>query len=535
MAYQSKSPEQYRVIFHQDAVDPVMCADVPKLTPDALLDYSVRQFEHLPIDAYASDANHASGVDYRSQVAPVKLSTPGHYRNAQDVRVIDGLRALFEAGTDPLEIYCEGAHAAGIDFIIRLRMNDLHDVVGISCNIDEHNHRPGDSTGEPVYYTNQWKLNNPEYLIGDPTDRTLPNTFSYWQRSAMNYALGKVRRLMFDMAKELVTGYDLDVLELDFIRFAFYFHRAEAYAQRHVLTELVRRIHELCRQEGERRGRPVRLSARVPDTIELGLRCGIDTRRWLSEGLLDMVVIGGGYANFTTPWHDVTNVARRAGIPAFACLNGAVSAAQSNLPKMRAAVHRAYAAGVTGVKLWNCFYHFPYHNPEKSKPTGLDFSRELADPETLLQRELTYAADTALDPDTLVGSAHYHHAWNGQLPMTIGKADDGIGQVVTFDIPEDSAGRQAEDKALLTLEVSNFWVHDDRLELYWNGRYLDEVDYELRRVYGVERYRITGRVACGSIRAGENYLELRLVHRDPRLDPFIGLWRAELTVPEIAG
>ena len=65
----------------------------------------------------------------------------------------------------------------------------------------------------------------------------------------MNYALGKVRQLVFDMAEELVTGYDLDVLELDFIRFAFYFPRAEAYAQRHVLTGLVRRIRELCREQ----------------------------------------------------------------------------------------------------------------------------------------------------------------------------------------------------------------------------------------------------------------------------------------------
>ena len=83
MGYKAKKPEQYRVIFHQDAVDPVWSADVPKITPDALLDYSIRQFAHLPIDAYASDANHASGVDYRSKAAPVKFTTPGHYRHRQ--------------------------------------------------------------------------------------------------------------------------------------------------------------------------------------------------------------------------------------------------------------------------------------------------------------------------------------------------------------------------------------------------------------------------------------------------------------------
>ena len=33
------------------------------------------------------------------------------------------------------------------------------------------------------------------------------------------------------------------------------------------------------------------------------------------------------------------------------------------------------------------------------------------------------------------------------------------------------------------------------------------------------------------MQAGENLLELGLVYRDPRLDPFISLFCAELTVP----
>jgi len=533
MSYQPKPPEHYKAIFQQDPSDLLMCAEMAEITPEALLDYSVRLLAHLPIDVYAPDANDASGPNYRSKVTPPKLSAPGHYRNQQDVRVIDRFRALFDAGTDPLEILCHGAHAAGIDYMIRLRMNDLHDVVGLAFNIAKHSHRPTDPIGEPIYYTNQWKLDHPECLIGDPADATPPNTFSYWQRSAMNYALAPVRHYIFAMAQELVTGYDLDILELDFIRFAFYFHRAEAYAQRHVLTELVRRIRKLCREEGGRRGRPVRLSARVPDTLELGLRCGIDTAGWLSEGLLDMVIIGGGYADFATPWRQITDVARQAGVPAFACLNKAVTAGVARVQHIRAAAHRAYAAGATGVKLWNCFYYFPYHNPKGTDPAGLEFVRELADPATLRRREMTFAADAILDPDTFVGSAHFHQAWNGQVPMTIGLAADGIGQSVTFDIPEHAAGRQPSDEASLTAEIGNFWPHDDRLELYWNSRRLDNVQCELLRLHGRERHRLTCAVPCGSIRAGENLLELRLVHRDPRLDPFISLWSAELTVPEI--
>ena len=37
--------------------------------------------------------------------------------------------------------------------------------------------------------------------------------------------------------------------------------------------------------------------------------------------LLDMVVIGGGYVPFSTPWKDIGDLAQKAGIPALACLN----------------------------------------------------------------------------------------------------------------------------------------------------------------------------------------------------------------------
>ena len=165
----------------------------------------------------------------------------------------------------------------------------------LTGNISKPNHNPEETIGEPYYYTPQWKFDHPQCLIGDLTDDTAPKSFQYWQRQAMNYALDQVRQYIYGMAEELVKGYDLDILELDFIRFAFYFRQAEAYAQRHVMTSFVRQIKKLCNDSGKQRGRPVRLSARVPDTIELGLRSGIDTAEWLSQGLLDMITIGGGY------------------------------------------------------------------------------------------------------------------------------------------------------------------------------------------------------------------------------------------------
>jgi len=49
--------------------------------------------------------------------------------------------------------------------------------------------------------------------------------------------------------------------------------------------------------------------------------------------------------------------------------------------------------------------------------------------------------------------------------------------------------------------------------------------------YGGE---LTATAPCGTIASGENLLGLRLLERDPRLDPFISLMSAELTVPRRA-
>jgi hypothetical protein len=508
--------------------------EVEEVTPEILVEHSIRQFEQLPIDVYGSDANHAGGAYYRSNVAERMLTRPESFRGRDHARMAERLQSLFDAGTDPLEIYCAACHAAGKDYMIQLRMNDLHDVVGSYYNINAPNHGPEDIAGEPYYYTSGWKDDHPGCLLGDPTDDTPRNSYRGWERHALNYALGAVRRHIYGMAEELVTRYDLDIFEMDFIRFAFFFRQAEAYGQRHVLTRLVRRIRALCDETGKRRGRPVRLSARVPDTLELGLRAGIDTGEWLKEGLLDMVVIGGGYCPYETPWEQIGDPAKAAGVPHFACLNHGNFA--KDIRRIHAAAHRALDAGVVGFKLWNFWYCFDYYHPKGENPMSLDFVRDIADPGTLLEGSLSYEVGRTQDPEQFVGPAHFHHGWPGQLPMTIGLADDGIGQIITFDIPGAVCeAREPAFEARLVLEVKNFWAPEDRLELYWNEKRLENVQFILRALEGAEPYQVVCPLTCGDIQAGTNRLELRLVKFHPKVDPFISLLHAELLLPDAQG
>lgn len=534
MLHQARPPEDYVLVLQQDAPEPMVRAEGRDITPQTLLDYSIEQFKHLPIDVYASDANHGGGVYYRSKFAERMLSSLDSFRGKDHVRMAERLEKLFDMDTDPLAIYCEGAHAAGIDYMIRLRMNDLHDLGGFHTDIDTPNRSPEDPIGEPYYVKSAWKRDHPECLLGDPADST-PQSASYvhWQRLALNYALAPVRRYIYGIAEELINNYDLDILELDFIRFTFYFRQAEAYAQRYVLTKLIRRIRTACEEAGQRRGRPVRLSARVPDTLELGLRAGIDTAYWLREGLLDMITIGGGYSPFGTRWEEIVSVARKAGIPALACLNHGFFS--KDVHRIHAAALRAHEAGVSGYKLWNFWYCFDYYHPKDENPLSLDFVRDLTKPDTLAEKALVFQCDRILDPGSLLGGAHFHHTWPGQMPLTVGVADDGIGQIISFDIPQGVLTRAPTHKARIMLLLENFWASEDRIEFTWNETPLSEVDYELLPKEGIEKYLITCRISCERVKAGPNLLEIKLVENNKRVDPFISLRRAEFVYPDADG
>ena len=527
MPHQAKEPCDYRIILQQDASEPVD-QQFGKTTPQGLLRDSVEQLLGFPIDAYASDANHGGGVHYDSKVAERCLSTVKDLKSGSSVQMYDGLQQLIDQGTDTLNVYCDGAHANGLDYFVRLRMNDIHDIVGYMSKMEQTVQRaPLTSQPEPYYYTSKWRRDNNDALMGDPTDDT-PVSYEFWDRGAPNYALGKTRQLMCGIAEEIVNHCDLDLLELDFIRAPFFFPRQERYAQRHVMTEVVRRIADYCRQAGDRRGRPVRLSVRVPDTIQMSLSTGLDLPVWLKEGLVDMITISGGYNPMGTPWRDIVSIADKAGVPTKACLN--YGPIKYNRQYFRAAATRAFDQGVTGIKLWNCFYCFDYYGFAESR-LNLDFTQELSQPDKLRTMSKTYTPPRSVMPTDLVGSVYAHVTVQGQLPMTIGYCTDGIGNTIEFDIADEPADH-AQEPWRLKLSLKGL-APDDQLEYAWNGKAIEPDPDAFIGLPTRDDHNREFDIAPYSCVKGVNRLEIKLLKRDARLVPHVGLVDAELKLPGV--
>jgi hypothetical protein len=264
--------------------------------------------------------------------------------------------------------------------------------------------------------------------------------------------------------------------------------------------------------------------------VESALRTGIDAPLWLSEGLVDMITLSRGYLPYSTPWEEVASLAKKAGVPSFACFNHGKlpgwtpSDGRNELGRqaLKAAAHRALSGDVQGIFLFNYFYESPAYDGCSfiERPIGFDFTHDLVDRKKLARGTRVYEVDKMLP--SILTQAYGHTTWMGQLPMTIGT---GEGHRAVFDLPRavDCAG----GRLWLQLCDPHF---DDHLEFRWNGEPItpDPDAWPGERLFDSFDYHFE--LLPRQVRAGENVLEIRLENRDPRLDPYVTLLVARLTL-----
>lgn len=514
-----------RLLF-QDTGDQIFRMPWPP-TPQGFVDSFITPYIGSAIDAYCFCVNVAgTAMFYDSDVGEMYGQCREVFRGASALRTHEIIKRLCVEGNDPPKLAVEGARAAGMDCFLRLRMNDLHDVMHSHHKLDDPSRPPKIGTAEPCYTMTQFKKQHPELLLGNVEDAETKTGYERWEALAYNYALAPVREMIFGLADELLTRYEPDGLQLDFLRFPIFFARQEAYGQRHLLTDLVRRIRERSREVARQCGHAIHLIADVPEAIEAGLRAGVDTPTWLRDRLVDMVTFGRGYCPFGAPWTELAALAKEHGIPAIACLNygktsGWMEGGDGELGRqtLRAATHRALCSGMQGIFLWNHFYGAPVYDRWvlSQGVRGFDFTHDLVSRQALAQEIKTYE---------LTSETHDVHgpvAWKGQVPMTISLAGSHI---VVFDVPV------TEDPPSARLWLQLLDAHfDDEILFSFNGEPIvpDASAWPGLRLF--DHFEFVFDLRAGQLHDGENRLEIRLTKRDSRLEPFVTLMAGRLTVP----
>ncbi|MCX6993989.1 MAG: hypothetical protein NT011_12720 [Kiritimatiellaeota bacterium] len=267
---------------------------------------------------------------------------------------------FLEQGTDPLQVMVEWCRAHGREIFWTMRMNDVHD------------------TYYP-YLLPKFKREHPQYLLGTSNK---PPCHGNW--TAVDYGEPEVRDRLVGYLREICRNYNVDGIEMDFFRSLVFFRPVAeggeaGDAERGMMTDMVRKVRRMTEEEGLRRGRPILVSARTPDSIEFCRAIGLDLERWMQEGLLDIWVVGGDFR--LNPWPENVALGHRHGLTIWCDLDPVVHNAagrwnRNAIESMRARALEAWSAGADGV------YFFNFYDQPKDP-----MWRELGDPRTLAKAD----------------------------------------------------------------------------------------------------------------------------------------------------
>lgn len=409
-----------RVVLNNDGND-AFVSDAPA-TREGFL--SVR-FDHLKdcgVDSVFYCTSMSSVFTHKSKVLEMLTSNLGAKKNNR-------FPGLLELGTDPLRLAIEWCRKHNTEVFWTLRMNDIHD-------------------NWFKQLLAKWKHDRPELVMGTPEEFAkygMRDPRHIW--TLADYGQKDVRDLMVRAVEEVLVNYDVDGIELDFLRHICYFRETRLYqpvtpAHRDMLTDVVRRIREHVLAASQRRGKPILLSARVLQTMELNQRFGLDVEQWVDRGYLDLVVAGGGFDPFTSPGKELVDWCHGRDVPAYGCITaegldqGCWSGppipnsdlSEKNQESWRGAVANTWALGVDGIMTFNL----------SADRTGVELSRsvlqEMRDPKNLVAKDKLYCIEHLQDDD---------YCWmirsvprEGRLPATVSKGGTITRQLpVADDIP----------------------------------------------------------------------------------------------------
>ena len=291
---------------------------------------------------------------------------------------------FFALGTDALDMASEFCRSNNLEIFVSIRVNDQHDC---SSSVEK-----GYNALFPPF-----KKDHPEFLMGDidrsKNTKLFRNNMSW---SCVDFTHREVREKMKSFVREFMDNYDVDGIEYDFNRHLILFKSVAeggvaSEGELALMTELMRDLRAITEEAGKRRGKPILVFMRAPDSVGFDRACGIDLERWFKEKLVDGW-IGAGYFQLN-PWTESVALAHRHGVKFFASIDES-RIERSAKHRARPYIHgresraayaarfaAATAAGADGVYLFNlegASLHAisqidPYHAEGENK---LYFARE---------------------------------------------------------------------------------------------------------------------------------------------------------------
>ena len=252
-------------------------------------------------------------------------------------------KRLADARKDGMQLTLEFCHQHDIEFIWSYRVNDIHD-------------------GFEIRRLAKIKRDNPDLMLGKREDKAkFPGGDSRHFWTAFNFAQEAVRRRRSDVIDDVLTRYDVDGIDLDFMRHPLFFASTmkgepATRTELDLMTDLVRDVRARVQSASQSRDRPILLSVRTPVTLELCHHIGLELDKWLAEGLVDVLVLGGGYMPLTMDTKALIDLGHQFDVPVYPCLSNSGLRGAHRIPEgWRAGASNVFADGADGVMTFNYF------------------------------------------------------------------------------------------------------------------------------------------------------------------------------------
>lgn len=355
-----------RVVFNDDGQ---VIAEAPTENTVAFVkDWLDRETAFVPFDTFVFLAATPDICLYDSKVGePYGARFGKNYKKGW----APGMRALRAKGTDPLKLVTGHMKSKGCRVLAAVRMNDTH-------------HRSLDPK-HPL--CSQFAIDHPEYVIKQPDGRT--------NETALDYSYPEVREHRLAIMREIAEGYDVDGLELNFVRWAKHFPRDKGREKAPILTTYLGEIRKMLDKAGRKRNlKPLMLGVRVPESVTTCWLAGIDIETWIKQGLTDYIVVATwNNTDPQLPVEQFAQLAKPAGIPTLVLMGNMIGAPWKGPPRIvdrgiaisakhtptylgmlitepeaRAAAANYYTWGAEGISLWNVGLYFgneKYAKPEQ--------------------------------------------------------------------------------------------------------------------------------------------------------------------------
>lgn len=267
-----------RLYYNQDCTQFFYTSEIPTGRAGEVIDRYVDQIADAGVTVFLCNSN-ARRTNYRSRVwdafwdgydpsgpddqpflSPIPPAQLAKYRKG-----MSNMLQVYQEGVDyPARIIARCRYRK-VSPWISLRMNDCH-----KNDIPSH-----------PFHGSFW-VKHPEFRR--------QNCSGYFA-TCLDYARPEVRNFYMMLIEETLDRYDIDGLELDFMREPYLFSAGREKEGAPILTSWLREVRRRATESSARRGHPVRLGVRVPSRPQTALGMGLDAITWAKEGLIDLLVV----------------------------------------------------------------------------------------------------------------------------------------------------------------------------------------------------------------------------------------------------